>query len=84
VAATRAQTDPVAYLRARIADSTGHPVERIAADRSPVALGVDSMAAVTLVNRIRRDFGAELDVAEVLTSPSIEALAARLGRAPRQ
>ncbi|MBW1600733.1 AMP-binding protein [Streptomyces sp. JJ66] len=64
-------------LRRRIADALGGTTEQVATTGVPLtSLGIDSLAAVLLVNRIREDLGVELPLSRMLGGADLAALAA--------
>ena len=63
------------YVLRQCAAISGYATTELTPTASFIELGMDSVMAVMLVNRIRRDLGATIDVSAVLTSPSLAALA---------
>jgi acyl carrier protein len=64
------------YLLQQLSEISGHPNAELVAERSFIELGMDSLMAVILINRLRRDLGSIVTVATILQSASIRALAA--------
>ena len=56
----------------------GLPVAQLDRDRSTNRLGLDSLMATDIRNRLRRDHGIDLTVSRLLAAPSLRALAAAL------
>ena len=63
------------YLRLCCAELSGYRESEIHSDKGLIQMGLDSLAAMVLANRIRRDFGHPVTVPQILMSPSLEALA---------
>ncbi|MEU2957377.1 hypothetical protein EQK42_00880 [Streptomyces albidoflavus] len=64
-------------LRQRVADALGGTAEQVATTGVPLTgLGLDSLAAVLLANRIRGDLGVELPLSRMLGGADLDALAA--------
>ncbi|MER7584619.1 condensation domain-containing protein [Kitasatospora sp. NPDC097691] len=64
-------------LRQRIADALGGTADQVATTGVPLtSLGIDSLAAVLLANRIREDLGVELPLSLMLGGADLDALAA--------
>ncbi|MBD0693516.1 condensation domain-containing protein [Streptomyces sp. CBMA123] len=64
-------------LRQRIADALGGAAGQVATTGVPLtSLGIDSLAAVLLANRIREDLGVELPLSLMLGGADLDALAA--------
>ncbi|MCC7362519.1 MAG: AMP-binding protein, partial [Anaerolineales bacterium] len=76
----------LAYLRAQVADVLNLPPESLAAAEPLSHLGLDSLMALDLSNRIETDLGAAVPMAAFLRGPSLAQLAdlleERLGDAP--
>ncbi|WP_437594346.1 SDR family NAD(P)-dependent oxidoreductase [Sorangium sp. So ce1000] len=66
------------YLRDQIARTTRLSAAQIAADRPLRELGIDSLMAVQLRNRVDTDLGATLSIVQILTGSSASQLAADL------
>ena len=66
------------YLQQQLSEISGYPCAEILSNRSFIELGMDSMMAVILVNRLRRDLGRDVSVSSVLQCESIAALGAAL------
>ncbi len=65
----------VRYLQAQCAELSGYPESAIFSDRGFMAMGLDSLVAMILSNRIRQDFGCAVSATQILLSVSIESLA---------
>ncbi len=65
----------VRYLQAQCAELSGYPESAIFSDRGFMAMGLDSLVAMILSNRIRQDFGCAVSATQILLCVSIEALA---------
>ncbi|HSK30541.1 MAG TPA: acyltransferase domain-containing protein, partial [Candidatus Limnocylindria bacterium] len=63
------------YLQRRCAELSGFPDSQMTADKSFIALGLDSLVAMMLANQIRRDFAVAIAVTEILLSTSLDSLA---------
>ncbi|MDY7093375.1 MAG: SDR family NAD(P)-dependent oxidoreductase [Acidobacteriota bacterium] len=68
----------VDYLAEQVAQVLELPVERLDLERPLNRLGLDSLMAVEIKNRVESDLGVELSVVQFLQGPSIEELAADL------
>ena len=66
------------YLRAEVARLVGFPAEQIEMDTGLNELGVDSLMAVRLRNRLKADRNSEIPIVTLMENPSIRALAASL------
>ncbi|MGZ8452566.1 MAG: acyl carrier protein, partial [Candidatus Binatia bacterium] len=65
----------VRYLQTQCAELSGYPESAIFSDRGFMAMGLDSLVAMILSNRIRQDFDCAVSATQILLSVSIEALA---------
>jgi len=65
----------VNYLQAQCAELSGYPETAIFRDRGFMAMGLDSLVAMILSNRIRQNFGCAVSATQILLSVSIESLA---------
>jgi acyl transferase domain-containing protein len=65
----------VRYLQAQCAELSGYPESAIHSDQGFMAMGLDSLVAMVLSNRIRHDFGCAVSASQILMSASIESLA---------
>ena len=63
------------YLQSQCAELSGYPESEIRTDQGFMAMGLDSMVAMNLSNRIRLDFGCAVPVTQILMSTSIASLA---------
>ena len=63
------------YLMRECARLSGHDVSQITPDTGFVALGLDSIAAIMLVNGVKQDLGIDAHVVQVLRSSSMSSLA---------
>ncbi|MFD6935390.1 condensation domain-containing protein [Streptomyces goshikiensis] len=63
-------------LRLRIAEALGTAPGEVDTTQPLPSLGIDSLAAVLLANRVRRDLGVELSLGRMLGGADIDALAA--------
>ena len=66
------------YLAEQVAAVMGFPIGRVERSVPLTGLGIDSLMAVELRNRVERDLGVRLSVVELLQGPSIAALARSL------
>jgi acyl transferase domain-containing protein/acyl carrier protein len=66
-------------LRAHLASVLQTSATSVDLEESPGQLGVDSLMAVELKNRIENEFGIPLPVSEILQAPSVNTLIADLG-----
>lgn len=72
------------WLAAQLARVLGLPPEQVDRTRPMNKLGLDSLMAADLRNRLRRDRGYELTIPRLLEATSLRALAADLtAEAPR-
>ncbi|MGK5530462.1 beta-ketoacyl synthase N-terminal-like domain-containing protein [Streptomyces sp. URMC 129] len=69
------------YLVAQVADVLGLPAGRLDRERPPQRLGLDSLMATQVRNRLRRDLGREVKVSQLLDAPDLRSLAAELAAA---
>ncbi|WP_216834432.1 non-ribosomal peptide synthetase [Falsiroseomonas tokyonensis] len=69
-------------LRALLGAVLRMPPERIAADVAPVALGLDSLLALELRQRIAAELGRDVTVAALLAAPDLASLHAAVATAP--
>ncbi|MGZ8521649.1 MAG: acyltransferase domain-containing protein, partial [Candidatus Binatia bacterium] len=65
----------VRYLQTQCAELSGYSESAIFSDRGFMAMGLDSLVAMILSNRIRQDFDCAVSATQILLSVSIEALA---------
>lgn len=63
------------FLRAEVADVLGLEPERVKASRPLSRMGMDSMMAVELQNRVQREFGVKLPVVQMLKDSSVTDIA---------
>jgi len=68
------------YLQLQCAELSGYPEAQIATDLGFMDLGLDSIIAMMLSNRIRQDFGAAIPVIQILLSKKLELLAIEIWR----
>jgi NADP-dependent 3-hydroxy acid dehydrogenase YdfG/acyl carrier protein len=80
LAARMSGGDLAGYLAQQVAQVLELPVERLDLERPLNRLGLDSLMAVEIKNRVESDLGVELSVVQFLQGPSIEELAADLKR----
>ena len=66
------------YLRAEVARLVGFPAEQIEMDTGLNELGVDSLMAVRLRNRLKADRNLEIPIVNLMENPSIRGLAAAM------
>jgi aryl carrier-like protein len=66
------------YLRAEVARLVGFPAEQVELDTGLNELGVDSLMAVRLRNRLKADRNLEIPIVTLMENPSIRALVASL------
>jgi ubiquinone/menaquinone biosynthesis C-methylase UbiE/acyl carrier protein len=66
------------FIRHTLASEMGEPPEALPTGDSLIHVGVDSMAAVTLCNRLETRLGITLTIAEVLGGSSIEDLVKKI------
>jgi acyl transferase domain-containing protein/acyl carrier protein len=67
-----------AYLQEQIAKVLGIPASRLDRDKSLMNVGLDSLMALELKNRIEGSLGVELPIANLLKGPSVAELAREL------
>jgi acyl carrier protein len=67
-----------AYLRETIGKVVGAPASKIALNRPLSELGMDSLMAIELKNRIEADLGATVPMVKFLEGPSVRELSAFL------
>jgi len=65
----------VRYLQAQCAELSGYSESAICSDQGFMAMGLDSLVAMILANRIRQDFNCAVSATQILLSVSIESLA---------
>ncbi|MFF4508852.1 acyltransferase domain-containing protein [Streptomyces sp. NPDC001401] len=70
-----------ARLCHHIAAVTGHTPTRITPSTALADLGLDSLMAVRIRTALEREFGIELQLRELLGTPTVEQLAERIGQA---
>jgi ubiquinone/menaquinone biosynthesis C-methylase UbiE/acyl carrier protein len=66
------------FIRQTLASEMGQPAEALATGDSLIHAGVDSMAAVTLCNRLETRLGITLTIAEILGGSSIDDLVKKI------
>ncbi|MFF7604115.1 phosphopantetheine-binding protein [Streptomyces parvulus] len=66
-------------MRADVADALGEDPRDIPVDENLIDYGLDSVRVMALLERWRRDHGAEADFATLAERPALEAWAALLG-----
>ncbi|MGH7580054.1 MAG: acyl carrier protein, partial [Gemmatimonadales bacterium] len=72
---TDSQDPLVDYLRGKVAGVLGVPSGEIRDGLALTDLGLDSLGAMVLANRIRDDLGKGVSMATIIESPSLQALA---------
>jgi myxalamid-type polyketide synthase MxaB len=75
---TEATGDLTEYLQAEVARLVGFPAEQVELDTGLNELGVDSLMAVRLRNRLKADRNLEIPIVNLMENLSIRALAASL------
>ena len=82
VAAERPRTETTGdlseYLRAEVARLVGFPAEQVELDTGLNELGMDSLMAVRLRNRLKADRNLEIPIVTLMENPSIRVLAASM------
>ena len=73
--ATPPPNDPLDYLKQQCSDLAGLPIGNVDSGSGVIQLGLDSLTALMLSNRIRRDLGPFISVLRILTADSIADLA---------
>jgi amino acid adenylation domain-containing protein len=76
--ANRSPVELSRYLQHKCAELSGTKIELIELDRGFIEMGLDSLAAVVLVNQLRRDWQLRVRVSEVLASTSLDGLVGTL------
>jgi acyl carrier protein len=66
------------YIRDHLAHAIGASPSRIDPDQSLLSLGLDSLIAVEVRNRINSDFGLNVPLAKIIQSASVRTLAGYL------
>ncbi|MCD9880830.1 type I polyketide synthase [Streptomyces guryensis] len=74
-------TSVAARLCRHIAAVTGHAPGRVTPATALADLGLDSLMAVRIRTALEREFGVELQLRDLLGTPTVEQLAARIGQA---
>jgi acyl carrier protein len=67
------------YLAAAVGQVLRMPADAVPRDRALTDLGLDSLMGIELRNRLRLDLGVSPPITQVLSAPSVSALAATLG-----
>ncbi|MFJ2239305.1 SDR family NAD(P)-dependent oxidoreductase [Streptomyces sp. NPDC087859] len=76
--ATESPADPVQDLRAIIAEGVGMPAESLDVDRDFASYGIDSIAALRIMQRVQAHFGDDVPMAAIFEYSTVRKLAAHL------